>query len=91
MSKEISHGYIFDSFKDLVEKLEIYSWQLQINLIMKNRKADITFDQNGLEFLDRQKIPFGEGQVQDPIPTLPGLGSKIPPERNIVLSLYSAL
>jgi hypothetical protein len=25
-----------------------------------------------------QKIPFGEGQVQDPIPLLPGHGSKIP-------------
>jgi hypothetical protein len=25
-----------------------------------------------------QKILFGEGQVQDPIPALPGLGSKIP-------------
>jgi hypothetical protein len=25
-----------------------------------------------------QKIPFGEGQVQDPIPALPGHGSKIP-------------
>jgi hypothetical protein len=25
-----------------------------------------------------QKIPFGEGQVQDPIPGLPGHGSKIP-------------
>jgi hypothetical protein len=25
-----------------------------------------------------QKIPFGEGQVQDPIPELPGHGSKIP-------------
>jgi hypothetical protein len=25
-----------------------------------------------------QKIPFGEGQVQDPIPALPGYGSKIP-------------
>jgi hypothetical protein len=24
-----------------------------------------------------QKIPFGEGQVQDPIPALPGRGSKI--------------
>jgi hypothetical protein len=24
------------------------------------------------------KIPFGEGQVQDPIPALPGHGSKIP-------------
>jgi hypothetical protein len=25
-----------------------------------------------------QKNPFGEGQVQDPIPALPGHGSKIP-------------
>jgi hypothetical protein len=25
-----------------------------------------------------QKIPFGEGQVQDPIPALPDHGSKIP-------------
>jgi hypothetical protein len=25
-----------------------------------------------------QKIQFGEGQVQDPIPALPGHGSKIP-------------
>jgi hypothetical protein len=25
-----------------------------------------------------QKIPFGEGQVQDPISALPGHGSKIP-------------
>jgi hypothetical protein len=25
-----------------------------------------------------QKIPFGEGQVQDPSPALPGHGSKIP-------------
>jgi hypothetical protein len=25
-----------------------------------------------------QKIPFGEGQVRDPIPALPGHGSKIP-------------
>jgi hypothetical protein len=25
-----------------------------------------------------QKILFGEGQVQDPIPALPGHGSKIP-------------
>jgi hypothetical protein len=25
-----------------------------------------------------QKIPFGEGQVQDPIPALAGHGSKIP-------------
>jgi hypothetical protein len=25
-----------------------------------------------------QKIPFSEGQVQDPIPALPGHGSKIP-------------
>jgi hypothetical protein len=25
-----------------------------------------------------QKIPFREGQVQDPIPALPGLGRKIP-------------
>jgi hypothetical protein len=25
-----------------------------------------------------QKIPFGEGQVQDPIPALPGHGSKNP-------------
>jgi hypothetical protein len=25
-----------------------------------------------------QKFTFGEGQVQDPIPTLPGHGSKIP-------------
>jgi hypothetical protein len=25
-----------------------------------------------------QKIPFGEGQVQDPISVLPGHGSKIP-------------
>jgi hypothetical protein len=25
-----------------------------------------------------QKTPFGEGQVQDPIPALPGHGSKIP-------------
>jgi hypothetical protein len=25
-----------------------------------------------------QKIPFGEGQVKDPIPALPGHGSKIP-------------
>jgi hypothetical protein len=25
-----------------------------------------------------QKIPFGEGQVQNPIPALPGHGSKIP-------------
>jgi hypothetical protein len=25
-----------------------------------------------------QKITFGEGQVQDPIPALPGHGSKIP-------------
>jgi hypothetical protein len=25
-----------------------------------------------------QKIPFGEGQVQDPIPVHPGHGSKIP-------------
>jgi hypothetical protein len=24
-----------------------------------------------------QKIPFGEGQVKDPIPALPGHGSKI--------------
>jgi hypothetical protein len=24
-----------------------------------------------------QKIPFGEGQIQDPIPALPGHGSKI--------------
>jgi hypothetical protein len=32
-----------------------------------------------------QKIPFGEGQVKDPIPALPGHGSKI----HIVLSLYS--
>jgi hypothetical protein len=29
-------------------------------------------------FKDIQKIPFGEGQVQDPIPALPGHGSKIP-------------
>jgi hypothetical protein len=34
-----------------------------------------------------QKIPFGEGQVQVPIPALPGLGSKNP--RQIVFSLYS--
>jgi hypothetical protein len=27
-----------------------------------------------------QKIPFGEGQVQDLIPALPGHGSKIPAE-----------
>jgi hypothetical protein len=25
-----------------------------------------------------QKIPFGEAHVQDPIPALPGHGSKIP-------------
>jgi hypothetical protein len=25
-----------------------------------------------------QKVPFGEGQVQDPIPAPPGHGSKIP-------------
>jgi hypothetical protein len=25
-----------------------------------------------------QKNPFGEGQVQDPIPALPGHGSEIP-------------
>jgi hypothetical protein len=29
-------------------------------------------------FKNLQKIPFGEGQVQDPIPALPGHGSKIP-------------
>jgi hypothetical protein len=28
-------------------------------------------------FKSLQKIPFGEGHVQDPIPTLPGHGSKI--------------
>jgi hypothetical protein len=29
-------------------------------------------------FKNIQKTLFGEGQVQDPIPTLPGHGSKIP-------------
>jgi hypothetical protein len=29
-------------------------------------------------FKNLHKIPFGEGQVQDPIPALPGHGSKIP-------------
>jgi hypothetical protein len=29
-------------------------------------------------FKNLQKILFGEGQVQDPIPALPGHGSKIP-------------
>jgi hypothetical protein len=29
-------------------------------------------------FKNLQKIIFGEGQVQDPIPALPGHGSKIP-------------
>jgi hypothetical protein len=28
-------------------------------------------------FKNMQKIPFGEGQVQDPIPPLTGIGSKI--------------
>jgi hypothetical protein len=28
-------------------------------------------------FENYQKIPFGEGQVQDPVPALPGHGSKI--------------
>jgi hypothetical protein len=28
-------------------------------------------------FKNLLKIPFGEGQVQDPIPALPGPGSKI--------------
>jgi hypothetical protein len=28
-------------------------------------------------FKNLQKIPFGEGQVQDPIPALPGHGLKI--------------
>jgi hypothetical protein len=36
-----------------------------------------------------KKISFGKGQVQDPIPALPGIGSKIP-GRQIILSLYSA-
>jgi hypothetical protein len=29
-------------------------------------------------FKNLLEIPFGEGQVQDPIPALPGQGSKIP-------------
>jgi hypothetical protein len=31
-----------------------------------------------LRFKNLQKTLFGEGQVQDPIPALPGYGSKIP-------------
>jgi hypothetical protein len=31
-----------------------------------------------LRFKNLQKIPFGEGQVQDSIPALPGHRSKIP-------------
>jgi hypothetical protein len=31
-----------------------------------------------LRFKNLQKIPFGEGHVQDPISALPGYGSKIP-------------
>jgi hypothetical protein len=30
-----------------------------------------------LRFENMHKITFGEGQVQDPIPALPGIGSKI--------------
>jgi hypothetical protein len=29
-------------------------------------------------FINMKKISFEEGQVQDPIPALPGIGSKIP-------------
>jgi hypothetical protein len=29
-------------------------------------------------FKNMQKIPFGEGHVQDPIPALPGIESEIP-------------
>jgi hypothetical protein len=37
-----------------------------------------------------QKIPFGEGHVQDPIPALQGHGSKIPAVLLVdrVLSIY---
>jgi hypothetical protein len=44
-----------------------------------------------------QKIPFEEGQVQDPIPTLPGHGSKIlysrTPERYTLgyIKIFSSL
>jgi hypothetical protein len=37
-------------------------------------------------FKNLQKILFGEGQVQDPIPAIPGHGSKIPA---LLLEIYS--
>jgi hypothetical protein len=43
-----------------------------------------------LSYKNLQKNTFGEGQVQDPIPALPGHESKFrTPERHIVLSFYS--
>jgi hypothetical protein len=42
-----------------------------------------------------QKILFGEGQVQDPMPALPGHGSKIPAvllgDRQSLASFFSSL
>jgi hypothetical protein len=35
-------------------------------------------DRRKFSFINMKKISFGEGQVQDPIPALPGIGSKIP-------------
>jgi hypothetical protein len=35
-------------------------------------------DLKKFSFINMKKISFGEGQVQDPIPALPGIGSKIP-------------
>jgi hypothetical protein len=35
-------------------------------------------DLRKFSFINMKKISFGEGQVQDPILALPGIGSKIP-------------
>jgi hypothetical protein len=35
-------------------------------------------DMRKFSFINMKKISFGEGQIQDQIPALPGIGSKIP-------------
>jgi hypothetical protein len=35
-------------------------------------------DLRKFSFINMKKNSFGEGQVQDPIPALPGIGPKIP-------------
>jgi hypothetical protein len=48
--------------------------QTPFSMVLSTKIPDL----RKFSFINMKKISFGEGQVQDPIPALPGIRSKIP-------------